>query len=156
MNLTQRREGAKGAKIRLLRCCPCIAPSFPVLRCHSRFFTPSFPRKRESRRLGTAFAYHPLPLNFGFLQPRELMSTRPRYAPPLPIFALPLPTSPSSFPRKRESSGLRPKPRLCQNQDWRDFQDFAFAQPAPFAITENPANPNTNKRLPNPENPIIP
>ena len=28
--------------------------------------------------------------------------------------------------------------------------------PAPFAITENPANPNTNKRLPNPENPITP
>ena len=41
--------------------------------------------------------------------------------------------------------------RLCQNQDlqdWRDLQDFAFAQPAPFAITETPANPNTSKRLP--------
>ena len=42
-----------------------------------------------------------------------------------------------SFPRKRESRGLHPKPRLCQNQD---LQDFAFDQPAPFAITENPAN----------------
>ena len=32
--------------------------------------------------------------------------------------------------------------RLCQNQDfqdWRDFQDFAFAQRALFVITVNPA-----------------
>ena len=31
---------------------------------------------------------------------------------------------------------------LCQNQDfqdWRDFQDFTFARPAIFAITENPS-----------------
>ena len=60
--MTQRREGAKAQ-----RCDYCaVVPDF----------TPSFPRKRESIRLGTAFVYHPLPLNFGLLQPRELMSTR--------------------------------------------------------------------------------
>ena len=40
----------------------------------------------------------------------------------------------------------------CQNQDsqdWRDFQDFDFARIALFAVTRNPAELNTNKRLPN-------
>ena len=51
-----------------------IAPLFPI-------FTPSFPRKRESRGLGTAFVYPRLPLNFGLLHPRELMSVRPSFTP---------------------------------------------------------------------------
>ena len=44
-NLTRRRKGRKDAIIALL---------LPI-------FTPSFPRKRESRDLGTAFVYHPSP-----------------------------------------------------------------------------------------------
>ena len=54
----------------------------------------------------------------------------------------------------------RASERLCRNLD---FQDFAVAQLAIFAITENPAKTNVDKRLPvkdarrtNPENPIIP
>ena len=58
--MARRRKGRKDE---------IAAPLFPI-------FTPSFPRKRESRGLGTAFVYL-LPLNFGLLQPRELMSTRP-------------------------------------------------------------------------------
>ena len=36
---------------------------------------------------------------------------------------------------------------FCQNQDLRDFQDFRFAKPALFAITENPAKMNVDERL---------
>ena len=56
--MTQWREGAK---MRLLRRCSSIALLFPV-------FTPSFPRKRESRRRGDTV---------GFASERA-MSTRPR------------------------------------------------------------------------------
>ena len=40
--------------------------------------------------------------------------------------------------------------RFCQNQDlqdWRDFQDFAFARLAVFAITEIPVKTNSDERL---------
>ena len=40
--------------------------------------------------------------------------------------------------------------RLCQNQD---FQDFAFAQPALFAATANPAKTNGDERLPHEDAP---
>ena len=57
INLTQWREGAKGAKMR-------FAALFPI-------FTPSFPRKRESRGLGTAFVL-PSPPRFSNLYSREI------------------------------------------------------------------------------------
>ena len=50
MNLTQWRKGREDA---------IVAPLFPI-------FTPSFPRKRESSGLGTAFAYRPIPLYSDF------------------------------------------------------------------------------------------
>ena len=70
MNLTRRHKGAKGAKMRLLRCysrflprhsrflprhsrfLPCHFRFLPhhsrFLPCHFRYLPPSFPRKRES------------------------------------------------------------------------------------------------------------
>ena len=55
MNLTQWREGAEGREdVVIALMSPIFASPFPI-------FTPSFPRKRESRGLGTAFTLHMFP-----------------------------------------------------------------------------------------------
>ena len=51
---------------------------------------------------------------------------------------------------EREMRAARVGARLCQNQDlqdWRDSQDFAFAQLASFAITGHPDETDADDRL---------
>ena len=113
MNLTQWREGAK----------------MRLLRRNSRFFTPSFPRKRESGGLGTAFVYRPLPLNFGLLQPRVLMSTRPgiRF---IPAQGQDLPRRATRRPQAPRQPNPRPARNGRQNRD-RPLRGKSHGCPTP-------------------------
>ena len=85
---------------------------------------------------------------------RAVLFSPPVIPASLVSFPLPSPVIPASlpsFPRKRESTSLRttqpPEAKTARHCQNRDFQDFAFAHLAAFAITQNLANPNTDKRF---------
>ena len=97
MNLTQWREGAKGAKMRLSRCYSRFSPRHSrflphhsrfspchsrFLPRHSRFFYPVIPAKAGIQRVGNGVYAPRVPLDTGLRQPRALMSAPPN--PPNP------------------------------------------------------------------------
>ena len=140
----QRRTAENGAGIESDSPAP-FSPIIPAFPRHSAFLP--IVRSRLS------------PPSFRFSPYRSF----PPFSPVIPAF---LPhrsrLSHSSFPpfsprHSRESGNpeVCVKPRPLSDSGLAGFTGFRFAQPAPFAITEKPANPNTSKRLPNPENPII-
>ena len=122
MKLTQWRERRKDAIIALL---------FPLS-------LPSFPRKRESRR----FQPSPLP---------EIMYKLPT-ADSLSLYGLA--GAGLAFRNSGEYSNLADtavdRASLSESgfSGLAGFSGFHFARLAFFAITGNPANTNTNKRLP--------